>query len=140
MREAAHIAIVEGNRMLMAVRADGTLGFIGGKKETSDTDLNQALSREFLEEIGMKLPHTLQRYTTEVMSSPVSRSLKCTLFLSRTPVKMYIAHIMNIFKPNDELCGLISVDIRPDNQKNILKMRLANGVKEQLEVLFKHVL
>lgn len=140
MRKAAHLAIIEGNRMLMTVRADGTLGFIGGKQDPEDNgSLKVTLAREFGEEVGMVLPSRVKDNMIHIMAAPSTRELKCTLFAC-VRNSGSIPYIMNIFKPNNELCGVVALDISPENRKNIMKMKLANGVKHQLEVLFKHVI
>ncbi len=139
MRKAAHIAIVEGSRMLMAVRADGTIGFIGGKQEDGE-NLTQTLRREFREEMGMHLPSLIQQRMVHCMAMPVSRDLKCTLFTYLYSSGPHIRDIISQFEPNEEICGLIAIDVSKDNQRNIMKMRLANGVKQQLEILFKYFL
>ncbi len=140
MRKAAHLVIVEANRMLMAVRKDGTVGFIGGKQEENET-LACTIMREFKEEMGFTLSNRIASNMEHIMAAPVSRDLKCTLFLHKSEdVCTYIPHVLNYFKPNEELCGVISVDISPENRKSLMKMNFANGVKEQMEVLFKHVL
>ncbi|ATN93447.1 NUDIX hydrolase [Pseudoalteromonas phage J2-1_QLiu-2017] len=138
-RNAAFLAIVENDHLLMAQRKDMSYGFIGGGVE-EDEGLRQAVLRELEEETGFVAPHYMD--LSLCVSHEVSEGFNTHLYLccnaDRTPHRdTYTAPVMQSFATSEyglkELNGLVSIPLNYENFTYlVVQAHLAGSTREQL--------
>ena len=91
-RRSVFVALLKEEEVLTVVEHNGQVGFPGGRVERAETWMG-ALSREFLEEVGARLP--FKRYTHVGWGTPYYE------------IRVFVAHITNedaelIFKQSEQ--------------------------------------
>ncbi len=140
MQEVAHVAMITPcKKVIMVVRRDGSYGFLGGKVDETDRNLQHTIIRETKEEIGVKISQTVP--LRHMMKRPLKKTMISHFFVMDNLSLNAAKKMVSNFKVNEEIRAVKLIDTKQKNALELLKSKdLAYGVEHQLDVLFESVL
>jgi len=125
------------NQMLMTMRWDNTLGFLGGKVDQDET-LEEALLREIKEEAGVELSDEEISKLEPFCTHAINEMFNSHLFVLEVDLERLRQIQRGSMNGEDfyaESAGLVLVHIHEKSINNLLKSSLAKTVKEELRLL-----